>query len=192
LVRAGVAFSPPRSATLRYRNMARQRYCWRLARYRNTCASLQTWSSSQLPRPARKAGFSTFENDCGRETDCLLEGGGFELPVPRSPTPRRCLRLVSHSAAQPHARRDVCRPKPVSVALHPAGDPEPENVSRGTDGSNPLSSSGESPANLSFRRIEVQGRSREADGDSRGGEIKAAPPFSSSLPALRRMRRKAT
>ena len=31
-------------------------------------------------------------------------------------------------------------------------------------------SSGESPANLSFRRIEVQGRSREADGDSRGGE----------------------
>jgi len=41
---------------------------------------------------------------------------------------------------------------------------------RGTDGSNPCPSSGESPANLSFRRIEVQGRSREADGDSRGGE----------------------
>jgi len=40
----------------------------------------------------------------------------------------------------------------------------------GTEGSNPLPSSGESPANLSFRRIEVQGRSREADGDSRGGE----------------------
>jgi hypothetical protein len=37
----------------------------------------------------------------------------------------------------------------------------------GTDGSNPVPSSGESPANLSFRRIEVQGRSREADGDSR-------------------------
>jgi len=40
----------------------------------------------------------------------------------------------------------------------------------GTDGSNLVSSSGESPANLSFRRIEVQGRSRDADGDSRGGE----------------------
>jgi type IV secretory pathway VirB2 component (pilin) len=40
----------------------------------------------------------------------------------------------------------------------------------GTDGSNPSPSSGESPANLSFRRIEVQGRSREAAGDSRGGE----------------------
>ena len=40
----------------------------------------------------------------------------------------------------------------------------------GTDGSNPSPSCGESPANLSFRRIEVQGRSREAAGDSRGGE----------------------
>src|SRR6202030_4161391 len=40
----------------------------------------------------------------------------------------------------------------------------------GTGSSNPSPSSGESPANLSFRRIEVQGRSREADGDSRGGE----------------------
>ena len=30
----------------------------------------------------------------------------------------------------------------------------------GTEGSNPACSSGESPANLSFRRIEVQGRSR--------------------------------
>jgi hypothetical protein len=40
----------------------------------------------------------------------------------------------------------------------------------GTEGSNPPPSSGESPANLSFRRIEVQGRSREADRDSRGGE----------------------
>jgi hypothetical protein len=44
------------------------------------------------------------------------------------------------------------------------------NLPRGTGSSNPPPSSGESPANLSFRRIEVQGRSREADGDSRGGE----------------------
>jgi hypothetical protein len=45
-----------------------------------------------------------------------------------------------------------------------------EPPARGTEGSNLVPSSGESPANLSFRRIEVQGRSREADGDSRGGE----------------------
>jgi len=38
---------------------------------------------------------------------------------------------------------------------------------RGTNGSNPVPSSGESPANLSFRRIEVPGRSREADGEQR-------------------------
>src|SRR6202043_375855 len=71
------------SASLRYWNSARQRYCRQLARYRNTLASLPTRSPSQQPRPARKAGFSTFENDCGRETDCPLEGDGFELPVPR-------------------------------------------------------------------------------------------------------------
>ena len=62
--------------------MARQRYCRQLVRYRRTLASLPTRLPSQQPRPARKAGFSTFENDCGRETDCLLEGDGFELPVP--------------------------------------------------------------------------------------------------------------
>jgi hypothetical protein len=49
-------------------------------------ASLPTRSPSHQPRPARKAGFSTFENDCGRETDCLLEGDGFELPVPEGKT----------------------------------------------------------------------------------------------------------
>src|SRR3984893_19310730 len=45
-------------------------------------ASLPTRSPIHPPRPARKAGFSTFESGCGRETDCLLEGDGFELPVP--------------------------------------------------------------------------------------------------------------
>src|SRR6202040_2593393 len=70
------------SASLRYWNSARQRYCRQLVRYRKTLASLPTRSPSQQPRPARKAGFSTFENDCGREPDCLLEGDGFELPVP--------------------------------------------------------------------------------------------------------------
>ena len=71
------------SASLRYWNSARQRYCRQLVRYRKTLASLPTRSPSQQPRPARKAGFSTFENDCGRETDCLLEGDGFEPSVPR-------------------------------------------------------------------------------------------------------------
>jgi hypothetical protein len=40
---------------------------------------------------------------------------------------------------------------------------------RGTGSSNSSPSCGESPANLSFLRIEVQGRTREAAGDSRGG-----------------------
>jgi hypothetical protein len=71
------------SASLRYWNSARQRYCRQLVRYRNTLASLPTRLPSQQPRPARKAGFSTFENDCGRETDCLLEETGFEPSVPQ-------------------------------------------------------------------------------------------------------------
>ena len=62
--------------------MARQRHCRRLARNGKPGASLLTPSSNQLPRPARKAGFSTFESRSGRETDCLLEQSGFELSVP--------------------------------------------------------------------------------------------------------------
>jgi hypothetical protein len=54
-----------------------------LARNGKPGASLLTPSSNQLPRPARKAGFSTFESRSGRETDCLLEGDGFEPSVPR-------------------------------------------------------------------------------------------------------------
>src|SRR6202022_3061710 len=38
---------------------------------------------ASCPDPRGKAGFSTFESGCGRETDCLLEGDGFELSVPR-------------------------------------------------------------------------------------------------------------
>jgi hypothetical protein len=62
--------------------LARQRYCPRLTRYRNTQRVSADRLASQLAKPARKAGFSTFESGCGRETDCLLEGDGFELPVP--------------------------------------------------------------------------------------------------------------
>jgi hypothetical protein len=37
---------------------------------------------ASLAHPRGKPGFSTLESGCGRETDCPLEGGGFELPVP--------------------------------------------------------------------------------------------------------------
>src|SRR6202022_4714625 len=74
------------SASLRYWNSARQRHCRPSERYQNIPASLPTRSPSHPRKPARKAGFSTFESGCGRETDCLLEGDGFELPVPREMT----------------------------------------------------------------------------------------------------------
>jgi hypothetical protein len=93
--------------------------------------------------------------------DSPLEGDGFEASVPVEGAGFCCGRQIAGDRTGA-AHKELF-------------------LLRGTDGSNPLPSSGESPANLSFRRIEVQGRSREADGDSRGGEIKAAPPFSSSL-----------
>src|SRR6202035_4576697 len=103
------ALSPaPRPAAPRYWNTARQRYCRRLTRYRNTLRSLLTRSPSQLPKPARKAGFSTFESYCGRETDCLLEGDGFELPVPRT-TPG------FWPISTRTTRRDRCRKKGVRI-----------------------------------------------------------------------------
>src|SRR3984893_2329965 len=37
--------------------------------------------------PRGKPGFSTFESGCGRETDCLLEGDGFEPSVPGTKQP---------------------------------------------------------------------------------------------------------
>src|ERR1700738_1752420 len=40
-------------------------------------------SADRVAKPAaRKAGFSTFEGGCGRETDSPLEEAGFELSVP--------------------------------------------------------------------------------------------------------------
>src|SRR6202040_1023477 len=96
------------SAPLRYWNSALQRYCRQSVRYRKTLASLPTRLPSQQPRPARKAGFSTFENDCGRETDCLLEGDGFELPVPRT-TPG------FWPISTRTTRRDRCRKKGVRI-----------------------------------------------------------------------------
>jgi hypothetical protein len=81
--------------------------------------------------------------------DSSLEGDGFEPSVPHKKTTLfGCPRSVPQFAFRKKNR------------LFRAG----------TDGSNPSPSCGESPANLSFRRIEVQGRSREPAGDSRGGE----------------------
>ena len=77
------------SASLRYWNSARQRHCRPSERYQNIPASLPTRSPSHPRKPARKAGFSTFESGCGRETDCLLEGDGFEPSVPREGPTRR-------------------------------------------------------------------------------------------------------
>src|SRR6202011_648928 len=63
-----------------------------------------------------KPGFSTFESGCGRETDCLLEGDGFELPVPRKLGLRRGRRLALHlgslnaPAARPRLERDQAAP----------------------------------------------------------------------------------
>src|SRR5207248_3140402 len=49
------ALSPTTSAALRYWNMARQRYCRRLARYRNILSVSADRSRSQPRTPARKA-----------------------------------------------------------------------------------------------------------------------------------------
>ena len=38
---------------------------------------------ASLAHPRGKPGFSTLSSGCGRETDCPLEGDGFELSVPR-------------------------------------------------------------------------------------------------------------
>src|SRR6202011_6311779 len=83
--RRGIALTA--LSALRYWNMARQRHCRRLARNGKPGASLLTPSSNQLPRPARKAGFSTFESRSGRETDSPLEGSGFEPSVPPEARP---------------------------------------------------------------------------------------------------------
>src|SRR6516225_1398670 len=77
----GNARSPP--AALRYWNMVRQRYCRRLARYRNTpCVSADPVSKPAAHTRAESRGCRPFETGCGRETDSPLDGTGFELLVP--------------------------------------------------------------------------------------------------------------
>ena len=83
-----MAFSPTPSAALRYWNMARQRYCRRLARYRNTLrVSADPVAKPAAHTRAESRGSRRFESGCGRETDCPLEGGGFEPSVPGAKEP---------------------------------------------------------------------------------------------------------
>ncbi len=69
-----MAFSPTPSAALRYWNMARQRYCRRLAYLETPCASLPTRSPSQPRTAARKAGVLDPRKQLG-ERDGLSAGG---------------------------------------------------------------------------------------------------------------------
>src|SRR5262249_5904570 len=46
------------------------------------CASLPTLPRGMVPKLVQNPGFVTNEGKIRRETDCLLEGDGFELPVP--------------------------------------------------------------------------------------------------------------
>jgi len=85
--------------------------------------------------PRGKPGFWSFESGCGRETDSLLEGTGFEPSVP----PRKGADASCVGSLSPD----------LSVGGEPTrGDIERLVVSRGTDGSNPIPSSKESAANL--------------------------------------------
>ena len=60
--------------------------------------------------PRGKPGFWTFESGCGRETDSLLEGAGFEPSVPRE----RLVPSFSFTPTFPLAR--VNRPDPIPKA----------------------------------------------------------------------------
>src|SRR5271156_1852866 len=73
---------PNRIGALRYWNIGRQRYYRQLGHVATPCASLPTAPPAPVRTPAENPGFSTKESKLRRETDCLLEGDGFELSVP--------------------------------------------------------------------------------------------------------------
>jgi hypothetical protein len=75
--------SPTPSATLRYWNMARQRYCPGLARCWRALRVSADRAGNAARKPARKAGVLDHEDRVPRETDSPLEGAGFEPSVPR-------------------------------------------------------------------------------------------------------------
>src|SRR6202030_4144024 len=103
------------------RNSARQRHCRPSERYQNIPASLPTRSPSHPRKPAPKAGFSTFESGCGRETDSPLEEAVSSEPVSEAKFPagwentgnfvRRGLR-VRLLARNPASNSMVCEPIP--------------------------------------------------------------------------------
>jgi hypothetical protein len=79
----GVAFSPTPSAALRYWNMARQRYCRRLARSYNTLrVSADPVAKPAAHSRAESRGSRSSKAAPGEETDSPLEGAGFETSVP--------------------------------------------------------------------------------------------------------------
>jgi hypothetical protein len=66
----GTEISPDRDTTVHQRDVA------------GPCASLPTVPLGLAPTLAENPGFSRNEGEIRRETDCLLEGDGFELSVP--------------------------------------------------------------------------------------------------------------
>src|SRR5712672_3633569 len=95
--------------------MARQRYCRRLARYRNTLrVSADPVAKPAAHTRAESLGSRRSIGGCGRETDCLLEGTGFEPSVP--PRKRRPWR----EAPQPTivvSRDDLCLITPSNLSI---------------------------------------------------------------------------
>ena len=83
----GVAFSPTRSAALRYWNMARQRYCHRLARSRNTLR-VSADPGAEPTAHSRAESPSSWASKAERDRDGLSAGGrnGFEPSVPHKKT----------------------------------------------------------------------------------------------------------
>src|SRR6516165_9802218 len=127
-VGTGVALSPPPSAALRYWNMARQRYCRRLVRYRHTLRV----SADQVAKPAAHT---------------RAESRG-SRPTKADSDERRTLRWREMDSNHRFLARKS------RFLLWKANCGDRTGVAKkgcflcGTDGSNPSPSSGESRANL--------------------------------------------
>src|SRR5690349_2973052 len=73
---------PSPSSTLRYWNLARQRYCRPSARYDRATPVSRDRAPVPPRTPARKARLLDVRGNIPRDTDCPLEESGFELLVP--------------------------------------------------------------------------------------------------------------
>ena len=102
--------------------------------------------------PAQNPGFSRNQGEIRRETDCLLEGNGFELPVRerckrglrrKSPASAACRRRSSAAAVGSHKLRRQAKSRNRTLIAHETGT------------SNPPPSGGESnelqPATVTFQ-----------------------------------------